>query len=108
MVAFEDLLMDQRHFITRRRDANLPSFLQHYALERQWPGSKLFKICGIEIENVPGADDKLSVARGNDLGEFRASRKIKRLDFFAVMGVQYSNREREISRATAGIARPQV
>src|SRR5437868_11587185 len=108
MVAFEDLLMDQRHFITRRRDANLPSFLQHYALERQWLGSKLFEVRGIEIENVAGADDKLSVARGNDLGKFRAGGKIKSLDFFAIMGVQYADREREVSRATAGIARPQV
>src|SRR5579859_646766 len=108
MVAFEDLLMDQRHFVTRGRDANLPSFLQDLVFERQRLGSKLFKICGIEIENVAGADDKLSVARGHDLGKFRAGGKIKRLNLLAVLGVEHSDRERKISRATTRVARSQV
>src|ERR1051326_5688460 len=107
MVAFEDLLMDQRHFIARRRDPNLPSFLQHRALERQRFGSKLFEVCGIEIENVSGSADKLSVARGNDLGKGRTRGKIHRLDFLAILGIQHADRECEISRATAGIARSQ-
>ena len=77
MVAFEDLLMDQRHFIARRRNPDLPSLFLRRALQRQRLGSKPLEVRGIEIENIAGADNKFSIARGNDLGKFRVGGKIK-------------------------------
>src|SRR5258708_7647510 len=65
-IAFEDVLMHKLDFVARRRDANLPSLLLCFALQRKSARSKPREVRGIEIENVTGANDKPAVACGND------------------------------------------